>query len=668
MPKPYNDYLTQPISIQGGRQSQILVKDSLLLAAILFLVLGLILLGSKVPFLLVCCCFAVSAYGFAAYWRVQIPDVNIEPPSQPPQAIHEPSERDEVKPDTEANFFNAGQTVSRILAYLSEDYTVLARFKQVSKACDNAVASVVERPDPAHRLPIQSYADSTFAIDNRGRLWAWGGNQYGALGISIDGFQVQARLVSLPQEERVVQLYPFGSHEQTSIVALTRAGNVYAWGYDGGTARLGLGPRIISRNSPHRIDSLKQVVEVVVDSHTHACFALTKEGKLFSWGENKSGALGIGDTDNRYYPTAVLIPEHDPITSVAAIADGVVAITQSGTTYSWGNGSQGCLGLGDRENYSTPTVVPLPAGEIANKLFCFNACTFLRTEAGNVYTWGYNSHGELGVGDCEHKLAPTLVQLPTDVVIDSVHAGRGYCLFLTSNGQVYACGFSVGLGVVTTNQLVLTPTQIQFPADEAIVRLVVDDENSLALTRRRALYRWGCYSPYQRPRVCIPTPERVPLPEHEQVSQWRWVGSRLIVLTQTAQVFSFDAESPGSPELLEFPAREIPIQLLRSRSALLVRMATGRIWHKNCGQESGSADGLVVAEGAVTLRDVWANSYDTTLKQSTNLSNFSALWLRGSDLAKQATLSRFPPPAGPRRQADARAQASDDCYAHYFKF
>ncbi|KAJ8253382.1 hypothetical protein GJAV_G00212310 [Gymnothorax javanicus] len=65
-------------------------------------------------------------------------------------------------------------------------------------------------------------------------------------------------------------------------------------------------------------------------------------------------------------------------------------------------------------------------------------------ENGDVYTFGYGQHGQLGHGDVNSRGAPTLVQaLPGSSV--QVTAGSNHTAVLLADGQVYTCGsFSKG--------------------------------------------------------------------------------------------------------------------------------------------------------------------------------------------------------------------------------
>lgn len=60
---------------------------------------------------------------------------------------------------------------------------------------------------------------------------------------------------------------------------------------------------------------------------------------------------------------------------------------------------------------------------------------------GDVFSWGSNSHGQLGLGkDVSRQLTPVLVCALNGVAVTQISAGGTHTLFLTLPGLVYCCG------------------------------------------------------------------------------------------------------------------------------------------------------------------------------------------------------------------------------------
>jgi alpha-tubulin suppressor-like RCC1 family protein len=77
-------------------------------------------------------------------------------------------------------------------------------------------------------------------------------------------------------------------------------------------------------------------------------FALTGNGEIYSWGYNEYGELGHGDTSTGPKPPIKIegILSGVKIVKIAAGSDHTLAISDNGTLYSWGFNSDGQLGSG----------------------------------------------------------------------------------------------------------------------------------------------------------------------------------------------------------------------------------------------------------------------------------------------------------------------------------
>jgi len=59
---------------------------------------------------------------------------------------------------------------------------------------------------------------------------------------------------------------------------------------------------------------------------------------------------------------------------------------------------------------------------------------------GQVLSFGYNSQGQLGQGNCENYCRPKLVEGMLGQLVVQIAAGRNHSLALNSKSEVYACG------------------------------------------------------------------------------------------------------------------------------------------------------------------------------------------------------------------------------------
>jgi len=132
----------------------------------------------------------------------------------------------------------------------------------------------------------------------------------------------------------------------TFIVALREDGTLVSWGEDK-MGCLGLGTDIQLCTEPKPIPFPTDFQGKVVDIQygKHHILALTNHGKVYSWGENTDGQLGLNDLQTRYEPSIVEEISQHPITQILAVDNMSYALTKSGVVYAWGENKEGSLAL-----------------------------------------------------------------------------------------------------------------------------------------------------------------------------------------------------------------------------------------------------------------------------------------------------------------------------------
>jgi len=92
---------------------------------------------------------------------------------------------------------------------------------------------------------------------------------------------------------------------------------------------------------------------------------------------------------------------------------------------------------------------------------CISPFCMAITDEGEVYAWGRNEKGQLGLGDTDERKVPTLVTELTGHDVVSVATGKNHSLFLTSEGKVLVagdnscgqCGVGKGSSTITKPKL-----------------------------------------------------------------------------------------------------------------------------------------------------------------------------------------------------------------------
>jgi alpha-tubulin suppressor-like RCC1 family protein len=144
--------------------------------------------------------------------------------------------------------------------------------------------------------------------------------------------------------------------------ALTRAGGVKCWGYNGhdelGTGR---GDSLSNSSTPLDVQGLSRGVTAISAGVRHSC-AVTSAGGVKCWGANYSGALGDGTEDRRFAPVEVS-GLSSGVTAVAAGHDYSCALLGTGGVKCWGSNASGQLGDGTGVDRFTPVnVIGLSSG------------------------------------------------------------------------------------------------------------------------------------------------------------------------------------------------------------------------------------------------------------------------------------------------------------------
>lgn len=264
---------------------------------------------------------------------------------------------------------------------------------------------------------------TSFAVRNDGTLWVWGSNQYGARGDGSSGDNI-ASPVQVPIPNRITTPTRGGKHAVAVgagvYAAIDTEGQVWTWGVNW-NGRLGNGTtasrftlaRVQKSSNPN--DYLTGIISIAAGAGTLA--AVDADGNIWTWGAGANGALGNGFTQDSLYPVQVVQLDNRNLTSPLSGATGVacgssgfcIALTRYGTVFGWGSNAFSQLGItgGGFRSIATPIVVG-PQSPI-DAIAAGSAHCIAHSQDGNVYGWGYNGRGQLGVGSISVAQAPPVV-------------------------------------------------------------------------------------------------------------------------------------------------------------------------------------------------------------------------------------------------------------------
>lgn len=210
-----------------------------------------------------------------------------------------------------------------------------------------------------------------------GKAYCWGSQADGRLGNNVNNGSVQRNPTPVYEETgllagREVTQVSVGHGSACALAVLpgNSAGRVYCWG-DNTQGQLGINSTVASSSRPVAVRTTTsttvsyylpegETITKITTGRGYAC-AVTTDERLYCWGNNSSGQLGLGNTTMYRYPYLV-----SSLSSVKDVSAGsgtkttcaIATLSGINRLYCWGNNRQGQVGVGGT---NAPQGVPLPS-------------------------------------------------------------------------------------------------------------------------------------------------------------------------------------------------------------------------------------------------------------------------------------------------------------------
>ncbi|GIY11344.1 regulator of chromosome condensation [Caerostris extrusa] len=134
-------------------------------------------------------------------------------------------------------------------------------------------------------------------------------------------------------------------------------------------------------------------------------------GKIYAFGLNNYNHLGYENERVRFVPKQIASFNSKEWKQISGGQHHTLALDSEGLVYSMGRKDYGRLGLGeDCEEKSSPTLITSLESEKCSSISCGNCVSFALTEEGSIYSWGMGTNHQLGHGNDEDCFVPSLVK------------------------------------------------------------------------------------------------------------------------------------------------------------------------------------------------------------------------------------------------------------------
>lgn len=341
---------------------------------------------------------------------------------------------------------------------------------------------------------------STFAIDRTGKLFGWGLDRSGQLGIGREMQRLSPR-----------QVAGISNAKQVAIVGSTKFiiktdGTLWVVG--------GSGYGLLANNETTRRGIPVQIGSGFDQIAPEGTFGIKSDGTLWAWGLNTYGSLGDGTTTDRAVPVQI----GSGYAQVATAGGTTFAIKTDGTLWAWGDNTYGQLGDGTRNRRITPVQIGIGFAKVETKylstmaiktdgtLWGWGYANFggsTPTQFGSGYVqvkrgggfygikpdgtlWasGYNAFGHLGDGTKIERVVP--VRIGDGYA--QVSAGQWHTAGIKTDGTLWAWGLN-DYGQVGDGTTTLRMTPVQIGSDYA--QVVAGDWYTVAIKTDGTLWEWG---------------------------------------------------------------------------------------------------------------------------------------------------------------------------------
>lgn len=329
--------------------------------------------------------------------------------------------------------------------------------------------------------------DHMLLLKADGTLWSWGRNPWGQLGLNnTDTKNVPTQIPGATGFIDVVA-------RETYSLGLKADGTVWAWG-DNSDGRIG--PYNNRAKIPVQVTGLSSI-QAIDASWGYTSYAIGFDGKLWAWGDDDYGQLGSGRANVGNFPIPTPIGLAN-IKQVASSSSHTLALSSNGVVMGWGDNRYGVLGVSTVGNVVAPGLVNglQDVKAIADVDINIEGGHFALRKDGSVWSWGDSNFIDCG----QKRKQASDYNIPTKInnlaPVKHISGGVDHVLFVTDAGSVAGCGVNSDgqLGDGTRNDTESGDGHVGPRFANGLVDITwaaAGHKTSAAISANGSVYTWG---------------------------------------------------------------------------------------------------------------------------------------------------------------------------------
>ena len=307
---------------------------------------------------------------------------------------------------------------------------------------------------------IDCGSEHILCLDFDGRAFSFGKNYEGQLGLGRSPSEL--KVTYIPQKVDIPPCKQIACGNHFSM-CLGENNLLYSFG-NNINGQLGLDNDNDDYNSPQLIPNLYNIEYISCGGYHSICKAY--DNTYYGWGSNDSGQLSHDEYMSYNKPT-LCNNYPDNIISIKCGTNHTLLLALEGNIYSFGNNRSGQLGLNDNDIGETNTPILIRSIPEIRRIECGDDYSMCIDVNDHLWLFGENLYGQLGLGDEEDRYKP--IKHPTLSNIIDISSGGSGTFVKTSNSKIYAFGSNhhrqLGIKVNVNHQV--TPIQV-FQGNEDI--------------------------------------------------------------------------------------------------------------------------------------------------------------------------------------------------------